>query len=164
MTGPHFHIWSLETGSEILRMDAPRSGPVISQQFHSLELTPDWRFAAVGLTSGQVALVNLETGAEVRTFQTDAYSIQKLRFTPDYSGLIAFGIKGNHFNRRSAHLYQWDIATGKEVFKRVEPTWMIEPYEYRFSAPADFSWDGNFFVSGGGRNGGLQLYRLKAGN
>jgi hypothetical protein len=92
-------VWDLESVKELGRI--PVSGGV-----HSLVLTSDDRFALVGLNTGVVLRLDLETRRVVKTFQIHKAAVGCLVLAPDGKRVLSTSDEG------TARL--WNLADGKE--------------------------------------------------
>lgn len=75
------------TGGEVYRFDT--GGAVTASA-----ISPDGRWAAAGLSSGQLQLWSLETGQKAAEFTIDAAPLGLVDFSPDSTGLVASGEDG----------------------------------------------------------------------
>jgi eukaryotic-like serine/threonine-protein kinase len=93
-------VWDVESGRERNRVTVPGS-------VHSLDLTPDGRFALVGLSTGQVLYLEVETGQVVRTLKVHGGPV----------GWVALAADGAHGFSTSDEgtARMWDLADGQEL-------------------------------------------------
>ncbi len=87
-TGSHLSIYGLRTAQELMRVSAPgHDGKFVSglqSIIHAVELTPDWRFAAMSLYGGSIQIIDLQTGKNVRELNMPAQAVHAMRFSENY--------------------------------------------------------------------------------
>ena len=93
-------VWNLETGQELKRLALPG-------EIHSLDLTPDGRRALVGLNSGHVLYLDLETGQVIYTHKVHKQAVGWVGFAPD--GERVFSTSDDGLARL------WNLADGNGV-------------------------------------------------
>ncbi len=73
------------------------------QRVQSLAIAPDGEHAAVGCHDGSIRLIDLDGGAEVRTFQGHSGAVNAVAFAPDGNAIISGGEDGGvlAFNRNT---------------------------------------------------------------
>jgi WD40 repeat protein len=91
-------LWDLATGQEQARIN-------VGGMVHSLDLTPDGRFALIGLNNGVVHYVNLENGMIVRSLKIHGGAIGCVAFSADGKRGVSTSDEG------TARL--WDLKNGK---------------------------------------------------
>jgi serine/threonine-protein kinase len=93
-------VWNVASGQELSRVMVP--GGV-----HSLDLTPDGRFALVGLNTGQVLYLDIDSGQVVRTLKVHGAAVGWVALAAD--GRRAFSTSDEGTAR------MWSLADGREL-------------------------------------------------
>ncbi|MEZ0227941.1 MAG: WD40 repeat domain-containing protein [Planctomycetota bacterium] len=131
-------VWDLETGAQVGLWKQPAS-------IDSVALSPDGRHVALGCGRGQVRLLALDDGAEVRVFDGRSATVYGLAFTPDGSRLLAV------MSADGTQIFEWSVSSA-EVLR----TW---DYFHAVTFHIAVSPDGKRFLTGD-REGGLREYVL----
>jgi WD40 repeat protein len=122
-------LWQVETGAAIQDFHA-------NIEITSLDISPDGRKIAIGLTNGQVQLWDVATAnRELTLLAHSSNPVSNAVFSPDSSKLLTSGNGvGNYL------LQLWDVETGEKIREFPE---LIEPQ------PGIFSPDGQYVIAGG---------------
>lgn len=147
-------VWDVATGREVQRIK-------IKDDIGSMALSPDGRLLLVGGSAndgphtarGLVALLDTETGREVRRFPGQWSNINEVAFAPDGKLVASAGYDvsdGEGFNV----VKLWEVATGREVRRMIGHREAIHALTF---AP-----DGLTIVSGG-RDATLKLWDVATG-
>jgi WD40 repeat protein len=102
--GVSLHIWNVETGAEIHRLDSSGlAGP------WAVAWSPDGKLLASGHGQGSatIALWDVATGKELRRFRPAESEAMSVVFTRDNKRLVSGSSDGS--------VQLWDVATGKEI-------------------------------------------------
>jgi WD40 repeat protein len=118
-------FWDVETGKEL---PAPQLGGKYDY-VHHLGFSPDGKFlATAGETDGSVRLWELATGKETKPFRTVAEggrvteALAPFAFAPDGKTVVSRGrVFDNTGSVGPTAMYQWDVATGKELRRFESP-------------------------------------------
>jgi hypothetical protein len=132
-------VWDLDSAQERGRIKTPGG-------IHSLEIAPDGRWALVGLNTGQVAHLDLETPRLVRTLKVHTAAVGCVLLAADGKRVLSTSDEG------TARL--WNLADGKEVGRF--------PVHSKQARGAALLPDGRGFITGDSA-GMLQLWDIPTG-